>query len=209
MRLLIVDLQRFPLLDGPCLTHKPVVGNLPPAGSFLTSRTFFQLPDSTVYIDSALNPKTVTKPMPQPNIETALAPSPVIPSHPVLVDEAQSNCLVMLYALFASDQPLRARDYFNAIAFSYSAPFREKVREMHAAIADELKAHKLDIINDVSPGLRKISICQRRKLLLNLDTLIELQKENSLQNFAALRILRTNLGVEIPLLKKSSKKVAQ
>jgi len=115
----------------------------------------------------------------------------------------QMSCLAILYAMFVSSESNKAEDYFSGIGFSYNANFKEKVRQIHKALGLELRVNKLKIIEYISPSLQKIETSNRRQLVSNLEKLVSLEGKDSLENFAAIQLIRRKLEAEIPVLKKT------
>ncbi len=112
-----------------------------------------------------------------------------------------ASWLTAIFALFASNEVAQRRQYVNSIAFAYDKPFAAKVEKLLNDIGPNLQQEKLAVIEHVAPKLKtKVKPENRMRLLKNLEKMVELEGESSIENYAALQLIRRLLDADFPVL---------
>lgn len=123
----------------------------------------------------------------------------------------ETNCLAVLFALFASTDLIKQRDYLNAISFGFNDIFSSKVKNLLKLMPNQLHEEKMLLIEHATSVLNKsIKLENRQLLLLKLERMLKAGEDYSLMNYASLQLVRQKLDVEFPLIETlASEQVAQ
>ena len=111
------------------------------------------------------------------------------------------NSVATLFALFASENASKKRDYLSAISFAFDKQFSSRVKDIVGLIPDELSDNKLALIE-----LATIKVCQsverssRQSILKKLESLLSVSGEYDLMAYASLQLIRGKLDLEFPLI---------
>lgn len=134
---------------------------------------------------------------------TVLSPIAVggLSDHVTLLLSGESNCLAGLFALFASTDSNKQRDYLNAISFGFNAQFSNQVKQLLSRIPDELGNNQLPIIEHTTDALKhSLSYENRQRIVTKLERLLSVSGEYNLMNYATMQLIRRKLAVEYPVV---------
>lgn len=113
----------------------------------------------------------------------------------------EKHCVAVLFALFASNDVNKQRDYLNALAFGFNANFSMTVKSMLKEMPEELQRDQLVIIEHATAVLKaSLKHENRQRILLKLERLLTVGGDYSLMNYATLQLVRRKLDVEFPLI---------
>ncbi|MEE9320282.1 MAG: M48 family metalloprotease [Granulosicoccus sp.] len=119
----------------------------------------------------------------------------------VLLLPDESSCLAVLFALFASTDPIKRQAFLDAVSFSYNPEFSEQVKGMLARMPGELQEDQLGIIQHATVLLsEKLMLESRQRVMMKLEKLLPLTGDYNLVNYATLQLIRRKLAVEFPII---------
>ncbi|MFK7852632.1 MAG: M48 family metalloprotease [Granulosicoccus sp.] len=123
--------------------------------------------------------------------------------HLTLLLSGDSHCLAGLFALFASTDDTKQREYLNAISFGFNAQFAGQVKQLLASMPNELRDKKLTIIEHSTGVLEKsLSYESRQQVMTKLERLLTVSGDYDLINYATVQLIRRKLAVEFPIVEK-------
>ena len=137
--------------------------------------------------------------------------SSALPDNVELLLNDETNCLAVLFALFASTDVIKQQGYLNAIAFGFNDNFSSKVKNLLKSMSIQLHEEKMLIIEHATSVLNKsLELEKRQLILLKLERLLKAGEDYSLMNYASLQLVRQKLDVEFPLIETlATEQVAQ
>ncbi len=136
--------------------------------------------------------------------------SAALPDRVSLLIADTPSCLAALFAIFASDSPIKRDEYIEAISFAYSPLFAEQVKHTLDSMPVELEQNKPAILEHVTHRLREnVQKENRQRLVLNLERLLVVEGEFNLLNYASAQLVRRQLDVEFPVVEQLADKHGQ
>jgi len=119
----------------------------------------------------------------------------------ILLLPDESSCLAVLFALFASSDPIKRQEFLDAVTFSYSEEFSKQVKEMLARLPAELQEDQLGIIEHATALLsEKLKLESRQRVMMKLEKLLPVCGDYNLVNYATLQLIRRKLNIEFPII---------
>lgn len=124
-----------------------------------------------------------------------------LPDRILLLLPDEKKCLAALFALFASEDQIRRRDFINGIKFGFNETFADEVLSVIQLIPDELRKDQLSIIEHSSAVIREnVTLENRQKMLLKLERLLNVNGVYDLVSYATLQLIRRKIELEFPVL---------
>lgn len=120
----------------------------------------------------------------------------------VLLLPDDSSCLAALFAIFASNESDKRKQYLNSLAFSVDQKLADSVKHLLTLLPEEFEKDQLGIINHVTGYLSKrLNRDIRCQLIRKVEQLITINNDYDLMNYATIQLIRRKLEIEFPMLK--------
>jgi len=126
----------------------------------------------------------------------------------IILTDANSS-MAALFALFATGDASRKREYFNSLTFSFDEAFSDEVKRIQAAIPEELETDQLYIVNHVSAILlRDVDADALQRIVYKLEKVLTVTKGYNLMTYATILLIRRKLNIYFPIIENTAKQGA-